>query len=158
MIDAYIAGTLGGRDKKTVIAERAKAVEPLRKANWRVYDPFENEAPQHDKIIAADTPIDTMRQYANKDLRHVRKSDVIFILTDDTPTDGTWDEKVTAWNQGSVVILVAPRRRAGEICSFSNVRSHYLAESIEDAVKWAIDHVYESPDGGLYVRGNVWPR
>jgi nucleoside 2-deoxyribosyltransferase len=157
MISAYIAGTLGGRDKAEVSKERAKAVKPLRDAGWDVYDPFEDEKSQVKRLIPDNHKLDTMRAFINKDLRKVRKCDVLIVLTGDNPTDGTWDEKCTAWSQGSVVVLVAPLRKAGQKVSFSNLRSHYLAESIEDAVAWSVANVYESEDGGLYLKGTVWP-
>lgn len=157
MISAYVAGTLGDREKKDVVAERAAIVGPLRKAGWDVYDPFEDENSQRGRLIPGNLPLDVMRRYINKDLRKVRKADVLIVTTGDTPTDGTWDEKVTAWNQGSIVILIAPKRKAGQKVSFSNVRSHYLADGAEDAVKWALENVHEAEDGGLYIRGTVWP-
>lgn len=158
MISCYVAGTLGGRDKADVVRERAKIVEPLRKAGWDVYDPFEDEKTQVKRLIPDNHKMDTMAAFINKDLRRVRKCDVLIVTTGDNPTDGTWDEKCTAWAQGSVVVLVAPLRKAGERVSFSNHRSHYLAQDAEDAVKWALANVYESEDGGLYLRGTIWPK
>lgn len=157
VISCYVAGTLGGRDKREIVAERAKVVGPLRKAGWDVYDPFEDESQQVGRMVPHDVPLEAMRKFVNKDLRKVRRADVLIVTTGDSPTDGTWDEKVTAWNQGSVVILIAPQRKAGKKISFSNLRSHYLAEDAEDAVRWALESVHESEDGGLYLRGNVWP-
>lgn len=157
MISCYVAGTLGDREKKDIVAERKAIVEPLRKAGWQVYDPFENEQGERDKVVPGNLPVDTMKKYVNKDLRHVRKADVLIVTTGDKPTDGTWTEKTTAYNQGSIVVLIAPMRRAMKRVSFSNVLSHYLAEDAEDAVKWCLENVHEAEDGGLYLRGNVWP-
>lgn len=157
MIHCYVAGTLGDREKKDIVVERAAVVVPLRKAGWHVYDPFEDENQRQGRLVPGNLPLDTMRAYVNKDLRQVRKADVLVVTTGDAPTDGTWDEKCQAWRQGSVVILIAPKRKAGQKMSFSNVRSHYLAQDAEDAVRWALENVYEAPDGGLYLRGTIWP-
>lgn len=157
MISVYVAGTLGDREKKDIVAERAALVRPLREAGFEVYDPFEDEKAQSGRMVKGDMPLEVMCRFINKDLRRVRKADVLVVTTGDAPTDGTWDEKVTAWNQGSVVVLVAPLRKAGKKVSFSNLRSHYLAEDAADAVRWIKENVYESEDGGLYMKGTVWP-
>lgn len=157
MISCYVAGTLGDREKRDVVAERAAIVGPLRRAGWDVYDPFEDEKAQAGRLVSGSLPLDVMRRFINKDFRAVRKADVLIVTTGDAPTDGTWSEKEKAWEQGSVVILVAPLRKAGKKVSFSNIRSHYLAEDAADAVRWALENVHEAEDGGLYIKGTVWP-
>ena len=47
--------------------------------------------------------------------------------------------------------------KAGKKVSFSNIRSHYLAEDAADAVRWALENVHEAEDGGLYIKGTIWP-
>lgn len=154
MLQVYLAGTLGGQDKRLVISRRAKVVRMLRRAGFAVYDPAATEHALWSgrKTIPNDFSMNTMRSFVNKDLRWVRKADIMYVLTGDTPTDGTWDEKNFSYMIGGIVVMVAPKRRAGELVSFSNVRSHYLAKTDEDAIRWLRKHVKESKDGGVYVR------
>lgn len=154
MIHVYVAGTLGGADKHLVIARRAGVVRLLKRAGFSAYDPAatEHKLWKKSKNIPQDFSLRTMRAFVNKDLRQVRKADVTLILTGDTPSDGTWDEKNFSYMIGGIVVMVAPRRKAGEVVSFSNVRSHYLARTDKEAVRWMKTHIKETPDGGLYIR------
>lgn len=154
MVQVYLAGTLGGQDKRLVIARRAKVVRMLKKAGFSVYDPAATEHSlwSKSKTIPSNFSEKTMRAFVNKDLRQVRKADVTYVLTGDTPSDGTWDEKNFSYMIGGIVVLVAPKRRSGDLVSFSNVRSHYLARTDEEAVRWMRRHIVETKDGGVYVR------
>jgi len=152
MILCYVSGSLGGRKVSDIVQERRDIVRPLRQAGWEVYDPFENERAQRGVLVPNDLSLSTLKKYVSKDDRQVRKADVLIVTTGDQASDGTWDEKCTAWHQGSIVILIAPLRKASKLVGFANVKAHYLASSSRDAVRWALRHVAESSDGRLHVK------
>lgn len=153
MISVYVAGTLVGADKAETIRRRGRVCGLLAEAGFSVYDPFADEHKMWTgERIPEGPPLDTMRAFVNKDLRQVRKADVVLVLTGDVPSDGTWQERDYSYMIGGIVVMVAPRRKRGELVSFSNVRSHYIAGDDEEAVRWLKENLYEAADGGLYLK------
>jgi nucleoside 2-deoxyribosyltransferase len=134
----YVAGKMGFRKGREVLAERAEAVTHCLSYGLDPVDPAMNEkVPNDDSIV--DTKMDyvTMKNFVAKDEYAIEHCDVLLVLTGDTPSDGTGFEMGLAlYKVGIPVVMVAPKRCSGEIMGFANIKVSSLHPTIEDAVRF----------------------
>ncbi len=131
----YLAGAMGGRMGSEVLEERYHATQLLEAADIEVYDPAANEDVYAGKIIDLRLDYITMKNYVAKDEFAIRNSHVLLVLTGDRSSEGTaWEMGFAHYEVGIPVVLVAPRRVAGELMGFSNIKADAIFATVEEAV------------------------
>lgn len=121
MIRVYLSGAMGGRKAKDVIQERMKAAELCEKYSLHPVDPGRTERMQWGRNIGLVFSKKVMAGFVQKDLMLIRRSDVLLVLTGDTPSDGTWVEKTYAKMVGLPVVMVSPLRCKKRLVGWSNM-------------------------------------
>lgn len=131
----YLSGTLTGRNRKEVAAERARARRVLEKNGFIVFDPTSIEENHLGCKFKSNHSLQVMASYIRHEKQVIRHCDAMLVLTGDRPSDGTWYEMAFAKYQcGIPVVLVAPRRAKGKLVSWSNLEASAIASSIGGAV------------------------
>lgn len=132
----YLAGKMGGRMGHEVLEERYHATEVLESSDIEVYDPAEGEN------IIANAPVDLQMNYVKmqafvaKDEFAIRNSHVLVVLSGDTPSEGVGLEFGLALQIGIPVILVSPKRVAGELMGFWSIKASAIFSTIEEAAEF----------------------
>lgn len=132
----YLAGKMGGRMGRDVLAERTAAKEACRAHEVAYIDPADGENIQPDKLVDLAMDERTMRGFVSKDEYAIRHCDALLILTGDTPSEGTGLEYGLALSLNMPVIIVAPKRVRGELMGFWNIKASALFETVEEAVQF----------------------
>lgn len=134
----YLAGKMGGRPGCDVLVERRRAKEACAGADLKCVDPAEGEIVPHDA-----TPIDlrldyvTMKNFVAKDEYAIRTCNALLVLTGDMPSEGTgWEMGLAHFELGIPVVLVAPKRVAGELMGFSNIKADAIFSTVEEAAEF----------------------
>lgn len=118
----YLAGSMAGRVAKEVLLERQRAGNLCRKYGLAPLDPGFSERKDWTGYRISDSMgFNKMAKYVEKDLRLIRRSDALIVLTGDKASDGTDYEKAYAKFIGIPVVCVAPSRCTGKLMGFSNV-------------------------------------
>ena len=135
-VRVYLAGMMGGRLGKEVLAERAIAVNLCNGADLVPIDPAANENVRPDDIIDLKMDYVTMKNFVAKDEYAIRTCDALLILTGDTPSEGTGLEFGLALQLGIPVVMVAPKRVKGERMGFWNVKASAMFSTVEEAIEF----------------------
>ena len=86
----YLAGGIAGLTYKQATALREKAKDLLSDVGVKVLDPMRNEEDlKASKAIGVDMQTCEMQEIIARDLKDIKESDGIVILTGDTPSWGT---------------------------------------------------------------------
>lgn len=137
----YLAGKMMGRLGAEVLEERWHATQLLEAAGIEVYDPAANEHVDAEQIIDSKADYTTMKAYVAKDEFAIRHSDALLVLTGDLSSEGTaWEMGLAHFEMGIPVILVAPRRVAGELMGFSNIKCDAMFSTVEEAIDFIADN------------------
>lgn len=137
----YLAGAMGGRMGDEVLRERFVATSLLEEADIEVYDPAANENVDPHKIIDLKLDYLTMKSYVAKDEYAIRCSDVLLVLTGDKSSEGTaWEMGLAHFALGIPVIVVSPKRAAGELMGFTNIKADAIFRTIEEAVSFIAEN------------------
>lgn len=136
MTRVYLAGKMGGRLGQAVLEERAKASDLCEAWDLDSYDPALGEEIHPDQLVDLAMPYTKMKQFVSKDEFAIRNSDVLLILTGDTPSEGTGLEFGLALSLGIPVVIVGPRRTRGELMGFWNVKAAAIFSTVEEAVQF----------------------
>lgn len=132
----YLCGGMGGRITKDVLNERKRASQLCRKHSLAAIDPGYSESPDWTQYRISDSlGRAKMGRYVAKDLKLIRRSDAVLVLTGDTPSDGSWEEKAYARFIGLPVACVAPARACGKLMGFTNVL-YPCFKTTEQAIKY----------------------
>ena len=134
----YIAGGMHGRMTGLVRAERMMASTLLEAAGLDYYDPAASEGLE-DKaltwIIDSNMSRPLMESYVHKDDTNLAKCDAILVLTGDTVSDGTWDEKAQMqYRYKRPIAMVAPRRASGDLMTFTTIKIKGVYPTLEAAI------------------------
>ena len=142
MTKVYLSGKMSGRTGHDVVVERQRAIELCLEHNLTPLDPGKNEHLKDiPELVSASVTYPVMKFFVAKDVYAIDHSDVVLVLTGDTPSDGTWWEMGQAhFKTGIPVVMVAPNRCSGDIVGFSNVMVDALFPTIEEAVKFIADN------------------
>lgn len=132
----YLAGKMGGRLGKDVLDERLRARQACTENGVEFIDPAENEDIQPDKVVDLRMDEKTMRGFVSKDEYAIRHCDGLLILTGDTPSEGTGLEYGLALSLHMPVIVVSPKRVAGELMGFWNIKASAIFATVEEAAKF----------------------
>jgi len=150
--DLYIAGAMHGRPVNLVQQERAIATYFCRLSGLSYYDPAADEglhllAP-HDTIDLVPN-VRLMKHYVRKDDANLDKCRYLLVLTGDLSTSGTsWEMARHHYRNHRPIVLVSPKRCAGDLVNFTNIKAPQFFVTIEDAVKWIAKDIKKK-------RGNV---
>lgn len=130
-----------GRLGSEVLEERWNATQLLEEADIEVYDPAANEHVDASQIIDSSASYLTMKAYVAKDEFAIRNSHVLLVLTGDLSSEGTaWEMGLAHFGMGIPVILVAPKRAAGQLMGFSNIKCDALFATVEEAVEFIAEN------------------
>lgn len=119
-----------------VLEERAQAVAELESYDIEAVDPAEGEH------IVANEPVDlkmdylTMKAFVSKDEFAIRQCHCLLVLTGDTPSEGTGLEFGLALQLGIPVVLVSPKRVAGELMGFWTIKADAIFSTIAEAAEF----------------------
>lgn len=146
-LTVYISGKMAGRSVGDVLDERAYTTWMCSKWGLAVIDPADGEGldklPRTDLISFTYTR-EQMAEFVEKDEKDVLRSDILLVLTGDTPSDGTWWEMGLARQSHIPIIIVSPKRASGQMMGFTNFKAAAIFETVEAAVVYIAEH-YESP-------------
>jgi predicted Rossmann-fold nucleotide-binding protein len=118
---------MASRFAEEVKAERAEASECLAKIGVIAVDPAAAERQlwgEHNKAkIQTNMKLKIMDAMVKRDQWLIRRSDLLLVLTGDTPSDGTWHELVYALQLPIPVVMIAPRRcqKKNPLVGWSNI-------------------------------------
>lgn len=132
----YLAGKMGGRLGREVLLEREAAKLACRRYSVYFIDPADDENIQPDKVVDLRMDEKTMRGFVSKDEYAIRHCDALLILTGDTPSEGTGLEYGLALSLNMPVVIVSPKRVAGELMGFWNIKASAIFATVEEAVKF----------------------
>lgn len=139
MFRIYLSGSMAGRVAEQVREERELATDLFAKASIFAVDPAAAEQGLWKKGKAAKIglkfPLKTMKAFVVQDKWLIRRCDALLVLTGDTPSDGTWREMVYAEKIGIPVIMIAPRRKRGELIGWSNIEVANVVEDLGSAIR-----------------------
>lgn len=131
----YLAGKMGGRPGKEVLEERERARAACSALGIQYIDPAQNENVNPMDIIDLRMDYTTMKNSVAKDEYAIRHCDALLVLTGDTPSEGTgWEMGLAHFGLGIPVVMVAPKRVAGELMGFSNIKVDAMLATVEAAV------------------------
>lgn len=140
-IRVYLAGKMGGRLGSEVLDERDHAVDVCEETDLIPVDPARNEH------IDPDLPVDlrmdylTMKAFVAKDEYAITNCQVLLVLTGDTPSEGTgWEMGLAHFKLEIPVVLVSPKRVAGELMGFSNIKADAIFATVEEAAEFIADN------------------
>lgn len=136
----YLAGKMAGRMGSEVMGERDYAIGVCMMHGLKAVDPAAGEDVHPDRIV--DTAMDyaLMKSYVDKDEYAVRNCDAMIVLTGDTPSEGTGQEIALAHFLHKPIVMVAPRRRRGELVGFWNVKASKLVDNVEQAAEYLAEN------------------
>lgn len=145
MCRVYLAGAMGGRMGRDVLAERARAHEACREAGLHFIDPADGENINPDQIVDLQMDYVTMKNFVAKDEFAISRCDALLVLTGDTPSEGTGLEFGLAVHALHIpVVLVAPKRCAGMLMGFWNIKSDAIFPTVGEAAQFiANNYNYE---------------
>ncbi len=135
----YLSGSMANRLAEQVRSERELAVELFGKAGMYAVDPGASEQRLWKKgskaKITLKFPPKIMKAFVTQDKKLIRLCDAILVMTGDTPSDGTWWEMCYAHHIGIPVVMIAPKRVAGDIVGWSNFLADDLVNDLTSAVR-----------------------
>ena len=139
MFRVYLSGSMGGRLAEQVKSERELAVRKFFVAGIFAVDPGASEQKlwkrgSKSKITLRFHP-KVMKAFVAQDKWLIRRCDAMLVITGDTPSDGTWREMCYAEKIGIPVIMIAPRRRRGELVGWSNIEVPNIVDDLDGAVR-----------------------
>lgn len=139
MFRIYLSGSMAGRVAEQVREERELATSLFAKAGIFAVDPAaaEQKLWKSGKTakIGLQFPAKIMRAFVAQDKWLIRRCDALLVLTGDTPSDGTWREMCYAEKIGIPIIMIAPRRKRGELVGWSNIEVLNIVEDLESAIR-----------------------
>jgi nucleoside 2-deoxyribosyltransferase len=148
----YLAGRMGGRLGKEVLEERARARKACRSSGLAYIDPAQNENVDPNKPVDLRMDYVTMKNFVAKDEYAIRNCDALLVLTGDTPSEGTgWEMGLAHFELGIPVVMVAPKRVAGSLMGFSNIKADAILPTVEEAAKFIAENYKEAKNA---VHGN----
>lgn len=140
----YLAGKMGGRLGREVLKERARAIAACKANDIAAIDPARNED------INPNLPVDlrmdylTMKAFVAKDEYAIRCVDVLLVLTGDTPSEGTgWEMGLAHFELHIPIVMVSPKRAAGELMGFSNIKVDAIFPTVEAAAEFIAENYTE---------------
>lgn len=142
----YLAGKMGGRLGKDVLDERARAITACETNDIVAIDPARNE--YIDPVKPVDLRMDylTMKAFVAKDEYAIRCVDVLLVLTGDTPSEGTgWEMGLAHFGLHIPIVMVSPKRAAGDLMGFSNIKVDALFSTVEEAAEFIAENYVEVP-------------
>ena len=141
----YLSGSIRGKDAGEVIElfhdAKTYVEEELEKSEIRatVYIPIRGRQVCEQK--GTWQPNYSLKEIIARDENDVRNSDMVIILTGDNVSDGTWLEFGLAHYECKIpVIMVSPKRKKGELFSWSNDKATFIGESLVECVLWIINY------------------
>lgn len=141
MTRVYLAGAMGGRMGWDVLKERKEAVDLCRSFDLNPYDPAAGENVDPTRLVDLKLDYLTMKAYVAKDEYAVRNSDVLLVLTGDRTSSGTmWEMGLAHFECGIPVVIVSPKRVAGELMDFTNVKADAVFATTAEAVEWIAEN------------------
>lgn len=141
MLRVYLAGRMGGRLGREVLLERACAVACCEDADLEAIDPAKHENINPDEVVNLQLDYLTMKSFVAKDEFAIRNCHALLVLTGDTPSEGTgWEMGLAHFELGIPVVMVAPKRVAGELMGFSNIKADAIFATVEEAVEFIAEH------------------
>lgn len=132
----YLAGKMGGRMGWEVLNERSHAVEVCHGFDLEAVDPAYGENVDPQKLVDLQMDYLTMKAFVSKDEFAIRQCHCLLVLTGDTPSEGTGLEFGLALQLGIPVVLVSPRRVAGDLMGFWNIKADAIFATVEDAIEF----------------------
>lgn len=133
----YLAGKMGGRMGHDVLAERARAVAACKANYIEPIDPARNENIDPDKPVDLRMDYLTMKAFVAKDEFAIRNVDVLLVLTGDTPSEGTgWEMGLAHFELRIPIVMVSPKRAAGQLMGFSNIKVDAIFATVEEATEF----------------------
>lgn len=137
----YLAGKMGGRSGRDVLNERARAVAACKANDIVAVDPARNENIDPKKTVDLRMDYLTMKAFVAKDEFAIRNVDALLVLTGDTPSEGTgWEMGLAHFALHIPVIMVSPKRAAGELMGFSNIKVDAIFETVEEAAEFLAEN------------------
>lgn len=142
----YLAGKMGGRLGRDVLEERARAIAACKANDIYAIDPARNEHIDPEKVVDLKMDYLTMKAFVAKDEYAIRCVDVLLVLTGDTPSEGTgWEMGLAHFELRIPIIMVAPKRAAGELMGFSNIKVDAIFPTVEEAAEFIAENYTEVP-------------
>lgn len=133
----YLAGKMGGRMGREVLEERGGAAYWCQVYGLNYVDPAAGENVDPSKVVDLRMDYLTMKSFVAKDEYAIRHCQALLVLTGDTPSEGTgWEMGLAHFELHIPVVLVAPRRAAGELMGFSNIKADAIFATVEEAAKF----------------------
>lgn len=136
----YLAGRMGGRMGWEVLSERHHATEVCEDLDLEVSDPSDGETIDPEKPVDLSMDYLTMKAYVSKDEFAIRQCGCLLVLTGDTPSEGTGIEFGLALSIGIPVVVVSPKRVAGKLMGFWNIKADAIFSTVEEAVEFIADN------------------
>lgn len=136
----YLAGRMGGRMGHEVLEERYHATEVLESLDLEAIDPAYGEDIQANRIVDLKMDYLTMKAFVSKDEFAIRQCQCLLILTGDTPSEGTGIEFGLALQIGIPVVVVSPKRVAGDLMGFWNIKADAIFTTVEEAGEFIADN------------------
>lgn len=140
MLKVYLAGRMGGRSGRDVLAERERAVEACIENGLVPIDPAASEIIDPERAVDVAMSYELMKSYVVKDEYAVRHCDALIVLTGDTPSEGTGQEIALAYFLHKPIVLVAPGRLRGYLVGFWNVKASKIVETVEQAAEYIAEN------------------
>lgn len=135
----YLSGSMANRLAEQVRAEREMAVTLFGKAGIYGVDPGASEKKLWKKgkkaKIGLKFPPKIMKAFITADKKLIRLCDALLVMTGDTPSDGTWWEMCYAYQIGIPIIMIAPKRVAGQMVGWSNFLVDDLVTDLTSAIR-----------------------
>lgn len=142
----YLAGKMGGRLGRDVLAERERALTACKANDIYAIDPARNERIDPDKYVDLRMDYLTMKAFVAKDEYAIRCVDALLVLTGDTPSEGTgWEMGLAHFELHIPIIMVAPKRAAGDLMGFSNIKADAIFATVEEAAEFISENYQEAP-------------
>lgn len=131
----YLSGTITGRPKKEVLAERKRATDLLKAAGFLVFDPVSLEKNTPGANFKINHSKQDMDVFIRKEKRAIENCHAMLLLTGDIPSDGSWMEAAyMRYKLNAPVIMVSPLRASGKLTSWSNVEMTKVVATVEEAI------------------------
>lgn len=131
----YLSGTITGRPKKEVLAERKRATDLLKAAGFLVFDPVSLEKNTPGANFKLNHSRQDMDVFIRKEKHAIGNCHAMLLLTGDIPSDGSWMEAAyMRYKLNAPVIMVSPLRASGKLTSWSNVEMTKVVATVEEAI------------------------
>ncbi len=139
----YLAGRMEGRTYDECIKERNKARELLEAHGITAIDPLRGKEFLLGRKISRDEKPGGMNiaEIVARDKYDIRRSDLLFILTGDDISDGTWLEFGYARYKLDIPVIMLAPSRIGKY-GWSNYEAAYIAEDLEHAINWIVNYFF----------------